>query len=147
MDYLGLQIIPKKELTGPAPGGFSLALIILIISDHATNSFQTLKEASSWKHSGPPVVQTCPFWLSHPLPSVNLVSRGTSTAQSIQKHQWAAVRLCGLSPSEILRSTALQDTKDRSSKAQKAGFTRGGIPHVKTLSVSNSTFHIRRAVC
>ena len=42
---------------------------------------------------------------------------------------------CGLSPvsEDSMRFTALQDTGDGSSKAQTAGSTRGGTPHVKTL--------------
>ena len=54
----------------------------------------------------------------------------------------------GLSPgAETLRCTALQATVDGSSKAQRAGLIRVGSLYVKTLSESNSTFHIRKAVC
>ena len=48
---------------------------------------------------------------------------------------------------ETLRCTALQATVDGSSKAQRAGLIRGGSLYVKTLSESNLTFHVRKAVC
>lgn len=53
----------------------------------------------------------------------------------------------GLSPgAKTLRCTALQTTVDGSSKDQRAELITGGTLYVKTLSESNSTFHVRKAV-
>ena len=132
---LGLQIIPTWELSGIEAMWIFSGAANSVTMDHTTCFFQTLKEASSWYILDTQCLQSWHFsWLSHPPPYVNLFSRSVWTV-FYPETQREVVKLWCLPPaSETLRSTALEDTGDRRSKAQRAGSTRGATLCVKTLS-------------
>lgn len=135
--------MPNREFTGlKATWLFSGAGTSVFLL-HATSFPQALPALLD-----PEDVPALPLlWLSFLLHS-GVVTGGACTAQSIQEHQGEAVGLrVYLLGYRLWGAQPLQATVDGSSKAQRAELITGDSLYVKTLSESNSTFHIRKAVC
>ena len=144
---LGLQIIPARNSQDLRPRGFSQEAIMLY--------FQSCHQSSSGPHGSKflgiywlPRAPALPCLLVSSSSISEPALRGACTAQSIQKHQWAAVGLWVLSPaSETQGPQAYCPLWMEVLRPRMLGPPETVRDVWKLTQELNSTFHTRKAVC